>query len=72
MIMAAVVIARPEFEITQAKVVGLFIGLLIVHGLLNSFGTRALARFTAGFVFVNLGSAISRCSYIDGRYKPTS
>jgi hypothetical protein len=59
MIWAAVVIARPEVKITQAKVVGLFIGLLIVHGILNSVGTKTLARFTSGFVFVNLGSAIS-------------
>jgi len=58
MIWAAVVIARPSVEITQAKVVGLFIGLLIVHGILNSVGTKILARFTSGFVFVNLGSAI--------------
>jgi len=58
MIWAAVVIARPEVEITQAKVVGLFIGLLIVHGLLNSVGTKLLARFTSSFVFINLGSTI--------------
>ncbi|KZS89352.1 APC amino acid permease [Sistotremastrum niveocremeum HHB9708] len=58
MIWAAVVIARPDVEITQGKVVGLFVGLLIFHGLLNSLATRHLARFTVGFVFVNLGTTI--------------
>jgi hypothetical protein len=39
----------------QGKTVGLFSGLLIIHGLLNSLMTRYLAQLTKGFVFVNLG-----------------
>lgn len=65
MIWAAVITARPEVELTQTKVVGLFIGLLIVHGLLNSVGTKLLARSTSSFVFVNLGSAISEFFLLD-------
>ncbi|KAF7324369.1 APC amino acid permease [Mycena sanguinolenta] len=57
MIMAAVVIGRDgNFEVTSGKVVGLFAGLLVLHGLLNSVATRHLARFTQYFVFVNLGA----------------
>ena len=40
----------------QGKTVGLFTGLLIIHGLLNSIATRHLASLTKGFVFVNLGA----------------
>jgi hypothetical protein len=60
MIWAAVAIARPGVEVTQTKVVGLFIGLLIVHGILNSVGTKVLARFTSGFVFINLGTSLRK------------
>ncbi|KAL5498420.1 TPO5_3 [Sanghuangporus vaninii] len=57
MIWAAVVLGKDgDFEITQGKTVGLFTGLLIVHGILNSFATRFLAMFTRSFVFVNLGA----------------
>ncbi|KAL4066403.1 amino acid/polyamine transporter I [Scleroderma yunnanense] len=58
MILAAVTIASPSFEITQEKTVGLFTGLLITHGTLNSVATKHLAFFTRGFVFVNLGTTI--------------
>ncbi|KAH8112046.1 APC amino acid permease [Phellopilus nigrolimitatus] len=57
MIWAAVVIGKDgDFVITQGKTVGLFAGLLILHGILNSVATRHLAFFTKGFVFVNLGA----------------
>lgn len=56
MIWAAVVIAKPDYEITSGKVVGVFVGLLVFHGLLNCLATRWLARLTTGFVFVNLGT----------------
>ncbi|KAJ3507430.1 hypothetical protein NLJ89_g6311 [Agrocybe chaxingu] len=57
MILAAVSIGRDgDFEITAGKVVGLFAGLLVLHGLLNSLATRHLAFLTKGFVFVNLGT----------------
>lgn len=57
MIWAAVVIGKGgDFVVTQGKVVGLFAGLLVFHGLLNSVATRHLARFTKSFVFVNLGA----------------
>jgi amino acid transporter len=58
MIWAAVSISSPTFELTQGKTVGLFAGLLIVHGLLNSVATRHLAFATKGFVFVNLGATV--------------
>ncbi|RDB23394.1 putative amino-acid permease C15C4.04c [Hypsizygus marmoreus] len=57
MIWAAVVIGKDgNYVVTQGKVVGLFVGLLIFHGILNSLATRHLARLTSGFVFVNLGA----------------
>ncbi|KII90043.1 hypothetical protein PLICRDRAFT_40226 [Plicaturopsis crispa FD-325 SS-3] len=57
MILAAVNVGKNgAYEVTQGKVVGLFCGLLVVHGLLNSIATRHLARLTTGFVFVNLGA----------------
>lgn len=57
MILAAVSIGKNgHYDITAGKIVGLFAGLLAVHGLLNSLATRHLARLTKGFVFVNLGT----------------
>lgn len=57
MIWAAVSIGKgPEFELTSGKTVGLFTGLMVFHGVLNSLATRNLARLTKGFVFVNLGT----------------
>jgi hypothetical protein len=63
MIWAAVVIGKGgDFVVTQGKVVGLFAGLLVFHGLLNSVATRHLARFTKSFVFVNLGATFRKPS----------
>lgn len=40
-----------DFEASAGQVVGLFVGLLCLHGLLNSLKTRQLAFFTQFFVF---------------------
>lgn len=57
MIWSAVVVAKDgRYIITQGKVVGLFVALLVLHGILNSLATLYLARLTKGFVFVNLGA----------------
>ncbi|KAI0632982.1 APC amino acid permease [Trametes polyzona] len=57
MIWAAVTVGKNDnFEITPGKQVGLFVGLLVLHGILNCLATRQLARLTTGFVFVNLGA----------------
>ncbi|KAG8908935.1 hypothetical protein FRB99_000038 [Tulasnella sp. 403] len=59
MILAAAVLGTDDkFEVTQAKIVGLMIALLTVHGLLNSLATKWLARMTSVFVFVNVGATI--------------
>lgn len=58
MILGAISITSPSFVITPGKTVGLFTGLLIVHGTLNSFATKYLAFFTRSFVFVNIGATI--------------
>ncbi|KIM66702.1 hypothetical protein SCLCIDRAFT_109926 [Scleroderma citrinum Foug A] len=58
MILGAVTISSPSFTITPGKTVGLFTGLLLIHGILNSVATKYLAFFTRGFVFVNLGTTI--------------
>jgi amino acid permease (GABA permease) len=58
MIWAAVVVAKDgNYKITSGKIVGLFVVLLIIHGILNSLATRHLASLTKGFVFVNLGAS---------------
>ncbi|KZV86086.1 APC amino acid permease [Exidia glandulosa HHB12029] len=59
MIWAAVSVGKGgNVNITQGKVVGLFVALLVVHGILNSLATRMLARLTSGFVFVNVGATV--------------
>jgi amino acid transporter len=59
MIWAAVVVAKDgNYVVTQGKVVGLFAGLLVLHGLLNSLATKWLAHMTKGFVFVNVGATL--------------
>ncbi|KAI0063327.1 APC amino acid permease [Artomyces pyxidatus] len=59
MIWAAVVVAKDgDYEVTPGKVVGLFCGLLIFHGILNCLATRHLAKLTSGFVFINLGTTL--------------
>ncbi|CAK5275488.1 unnamed protein product [Mycena citricolor] len=61
MILGAAVIGQDgAFVVTPGKTVGVFVGLLILHGLLNSVGTRHLARFTQYFVFVNLGATMRK------------
>jgi amino acid transporter len=37
---------------------GLYVGLLILHGVLNCFPTGWLARFTSSYVFINLGFTV--------------
>jgi len=57
MIWAAVSIAKDgDVTITHGKIVGLFAGLMIFHGLLNCLSTKYLAKLTSGFVFINLGA----------------
>jgi amino acid transporter len=57
MILAAVSIStNGGISITPAKVVGMTIGLLFIHGALNSLKTRHLAYFASSFVFINLGA----------------
>ncbi|KAH9894022.1 APC amino acid permease [Cubamyces lactineus] len=59
MIWSAVVVGKDgNFTITPGKSVGLFAGLLILHGILNCLATRQLARLTTGFVFVNIGATL--------------
>ncbi|KAG0142125.1 hypothetical protein CROQUDRAFT_50725 [Cronartium quercuum f. sp. fusiforme G11] len=48
-----------KFVASRAQVVGLFIGLLVAHGLLNSLATRSLAQITKSFVFINLAGTLS-------------
>lgn len=58
MIWAAVQLAFPSYSVTAGKTVGLFVSLLILHGILNSLATRYLAKMTKWFVFVNLGATV--------------
>lgn len=60
MILSAFTIASDgDYQPTQGHIVALFIGLLTIHGLLNSLGTRILALVTKSFIFINLGSVLA-------------
>lgn len=60
MIFAAVSLStNGEFVANAWQTYLLYIGLLIIHGLLNSVGTRFLAAMTRTFVFFNLGTVIA-------------
>ncbi|KAL8292062.1 hypothetical protein RQP46_001528 [Phenoliferia psychrophenolica] len=57
MILAAATISTDGDYVAQnGHIVGTFIAILCIHGLLNSCGTKLLAMVTQTFVFVNLGS----------------
>lgn len=43
---------------THAHQYGLYAGLLVCHGILNSLPTSQLATMTRSFVFINVGSAL--------------
>ncbi|KAI0651168.1 APC amino acid permease [Trametes meyenii] len=59
MIWAAVVVGKDgNYTVTSGHTVGLFAGLLVLHGILNCLATRQLARLTTGFVFVNIGATL--------------
>ena len=47
---------RVAFHLHRSKgqTVGLYIGLLLLHGLINCLATKALAGITKSFIFINL------------------
>lgn len=51
----AYVITNGRYVATTGATVGLYIGLLALHGLINCFGIKTLARLTSSYVIVNLG-----------------
>ncbi|KAH8922939.1 amino acid transporter [Atractiella rhizophila] len=60
MIWAAIVIYNDgNYEVTSGKIVGLYVALLVLHGLINSLTTKALAGLTKFFVFINLGTTFA-------------
>ncbi|GAA6015215.1 hypothetical protein JCM10207_003645 [Rhodosporidiobolus poonsookiae] len=60
MIFAAVSLStNGEFVANAWQTYLLYIGLLIIHGVLNSVGTRLLSSLTRTFVFFNLGTVIA-------------
>ncbi|GAA5827476.1 hypothetical protein JCM11251_003828 [Rhodosporidiobolus azoricus] len=57
MILAAATIStNGEYVATAGHTFGVYAALLIIHGFLNSFGTKIISRITQIFVFVNLGA----------------
>jgi hypothetical protein len=61
--MLSFVFPKPEIKnlsVEQGKIVGLFAGLIVVHGILNCLATKWLAKLTKGFVFVNLGATFGK------------
>ncbi|POY74921.1 hypothetical protein BMF94_1897 [Rhodotorula taiwanensis] len=60
MIFAAVSLATDgNFVANKWQTYLLFVALLIIHGVLNSVGTKALAKMTQTFVFFNLGTVLA-------------
>ena len=47
-----------EYVATTGQIVGLYVGLLVIHGLLNSMRTRELALTTRAYVFINIGATL--------------
>ncbi|KAI9607004.1 hypothetical protein KEM48_001661 [Puccinia striiformis f. sp. tritici PST-130] len=55
MIWAAYTLMRDDdFQVSKSQTVGLYVGLLVIHGLLNCLATKALAGITKSFIFINL------------------
>ncbi|KAL8278920.1 hypothetical protein RQP46_008589 [Phenoliferia psychrophenolica] len=62
LILAAVSIStNGEFVPTVGQTYGLFVGLLAIHASINSLATRALAKITQSFIFINLGALVAIC-----------
>ncbi|WFD29838.1 polyamine transporter tpo5 [Malassezia sp. CBS 17886] len=51
----AFVITDGRWVANTNETVGLYFGLLVIHGLINCLGTRYLARVTGSYVIVNIG-----------------
>ncbi|WFD03810.1 polyamine transporter tpo5 [Malassezia obtusa] len=49
------VVTDGRFAANNKETVGLYFGLLFVHGAINSLGTKILAKMTSGYVIVNIG-----------------
>ncbi|PWN21994.1 amino acid transporter [Microstroma glucosiphilum] len=54
----AYVISNGSYVATTGEIVGVFCAIMVIAGILNSFPTSWLARFTASYVFVNIITTI--------------
>lgn len=60
MILAAASVSTDgSYVATAGHTMAVYVGLLVVHGLLNSVGTRIIAAITRVFVFINLGTVLA-------------
>lgn len=60
MILAAASISTDgAYVATAGETMAVYVALLIVHGLLNSVGTKLISSITRVFVFINLGTVIA-------------
>ncbi|POY75264.1 hypothetical protein BMF94_1634 [Rhodotorula taiwanensis] len=60
MILAAASISTDgAYVATAGQTMAVYVALLVVHGLLNSVGTKVISSITRIFVFVNLGTVIA-------------
>ncbi|ORY82902.1 amino acid permease [Leucosporidium creatinivorum] len=59
MIATAANLGHPEWIASAGETYGIFIALLVIHGTLNSVGTKWLAKLTQSFVFINLGTVLA-------------
>lgn len=56
---AYTLVRKDDFRPSQGQVLGLYVGLLSLHGLLNCLATKALAGITKSFIFVNFTGTLA-------------
>lgn len=59
MILAAVSIALPSYTSSDYHTFGVFVGIMLLHGVATSIGTRALARLQAVYLVICLSVALA-------------
>lgn len=67
----AQVLVDNAYTPTTAQTFGVYAAILIIHGVINCFPTRWLARFTSGYVIINFGMVII-CSIVVLSRTPSS
>ncbi|KAJ3379537.1 hypothetical protein HDU84_006592, partial [Entophlyctis sp. JEL0112] len=48
-----------DYQPTAGAIVGIYAGILLLHGIINTSSTRFMALVTQSFVFVNFGTVVA-------------